>query len=165
MFLSCYSEVLTIQEVIAAAKDGKSSEAHFVLLTHIAHIEELLVVEDEELSLAIDVRCCEDRGEGPPNEFFDHHHTAHARDESEGKCVGCSSHIHIVAVLSLSHIHPIFLNGRLVVIHTAVEYKFGEEAHTEINGCLMLSRNSTMEFVEIVEVISGNSVCSCSNNI
>ena len=122
-------------------------------------------MEDEELPLAIDVGCSENRREGPPNEFFDHHHTAHASDKTEGKCVASSSHIHIIAVLSLSYIHPILLDGSFVVVYAAVKYKFGEEAHSEVNGCLMLSRYSTIKFVEIVEVICGLCVSFCSNNI
>ena len=165
MFLSCSSEVFTIEEGIAATQDGKPGEAHFILLPHIAHIEELLVVEDEELSLTIDVGSSENRSEGPPNEFFDHHHAAHTSDQSKGKCVASSSHIHIIAILSFSYIHPVFLNWCLVVVYTAIKYKFGEEAHTEINGCLMLCRDSPMKLVEIVEVICGLCVGFRPNNI
>ena len=164
-FLSCSSEVLTIQEGIAAAEDSKPGEAHFILLSHIAHIEELLVVEDEELSLTVDVGGGENWREGPPDEFFDHHHASHASDQPEGKSVGCRSHIHIIAILSFSYIHPVLLDRRLVVVHTAVKHKFGEEAHAEVDGCLMLGRYPPVILVEIVEVIRGLSVGFRPNNI
>ena len=162
MFLSCYSEVLTIQEVIAAAKDGKSSEAHFVLLTHIAHIEELLVVEDEQLPLPVEVRGQCDRGEGPPDELFEHVHATHARDQAKCRRVSPRSHVDVVAVLAFGHIHPVFLHRGPIVVNATVEHVLREEAHAKVDSCLVLGRNPPMLLVQAVEVVLSYGICLAS---
>lgn len=42
------SEVLHVQELIAFPQDHVSCVAQLILLTHIAHVKQLLIVEEEE---------------------------------------------------------------------------------------------------------------------
>ena len=42
------SEVFSVEELVALSEDDVSGIAKFVLLAHIAHVEELLVVEDKQ---------------------------------------------------------------------------------------------------------------------
>ena len=53
--LSFCSEILDIKQLIAAFEHGKSCESDLVLLSNVAHVKELLVVEDIELSLSVQV--------------------------------------------------------------------------------------------------------------
>ena len=164
MFLSCYSEVFTVQEVIAATKDGKPGEAHFVLLTHIAHIEELLVMEDKELSLSVQVCCQGDRCKWPPDELFEHEHATHAGNKAQSARIGGRPHVDIVAVLAFGHVHPVLLDGRLVVIDATIENILREETHAKVDCGLVLSWDAPMVLVEHIKVVFSLCIALASHN-
>lgn len=85
------SEILTIEKIIATFEHSQSSEAYFVLLSHIAHVEKLLVVEHEQLSLSVEIGAYENWEEGPPDELFEHEHATHACKKSESTGIASSS--------------------------------------------------------------------------
>ena len=72
------SEILSVEEQVHPPQHGVAREAYLVLLSHIAHVKELLVMEDKKLSLPVQVRGKSYRREWPPNELFQHVHAAHA---------------------------------------------------------------------------------------
>ena len=73
-----FSEILAIDQFIAAFEHSEPSETDFILLAYIAHVKELLVMEDKKLSLPVQVRGKSYRREWPPDELFQHVHAAHA---------------------------------------------------------------------------------------
>ena len=158
------SEVLAVEQVVGSLKDSKSGKTDFVLLTNVAHIEKLLVVEHEELSLAVEVGGSSDRDEGPDDSFFHHKHTEHAGSETESKSIGASSDIDIVPVLTLGNVHPVLLDGGLVVIDSSLKNVLGEEAHAEVNGRLVFGWDTSVMLVERVEVILRLCVCFSSDD-
>ncbi len=72
------SEVFPIEELVAPLEDNIASVAELVLLTDIAHVEEFLIMLDEEGTRAVQVSQEENRGEGPYHEFLDHEHANNA---------------------------------------------------------------------------------------
>ena len=72
------SEVFPIEELVASLEDNIASIAKLVLLTDVAHVEEFLVMLNEEGTRAVKVSQEEHRGEGPDHEFLDHEHAHNA---------------------------------------------------------------------------------------
>ena len=68
------SEVFPVEELVASLEDNIASIAELVLLTDVAHVEEFLVVHDEEGTRAVQVSEEEDGGERPDDEFLYHVH-------------------------------------------------------------------------------------------
>ena len=43
-----FSEVFPVEELVASAEDDVAGVAELILLSHVAHVEEFLVVQDEQ---------------------------------------------------------------------------------------------------------------------
>ena len=158
------SEVLAVKQGVGAFEDGESGEAGLVLLANIAHIEQLLVMEDEELSLPVKISGSANRCERPPDEFLQHEHASHAGDETESSSVASSANVYIVAILTLRNVHPVLLDWRLVVVDLTVQDVLGEETHTEVDHGLVLSWDTAMVLVKLLEIVGGLCIGLCSHN-
>jgi hypothetical protein len=123
------SEVFSIEEQVASLEDNIASIAEFVLLTNVAHVEELLVVLDKEGTRAVQVSEEEHRGEGPDHEFLDHEHTNNARKVSHSKGISEATHVYIIAILSTCNISPVLLCGALIFTWLSLKDVFVEELH------------------------------------
>ena len=121
-------------------------------------------MEDKELSLSVQVCSQSDRSEWPPDELFEHVHTAHAGKKAESCGISGSPHVYIVAVLALSDEHPVLLDRRLVVIDPTIKNILSEETHAKVNGGLVLSWDATMVLVEHIKVVLSLCIALASHN-
>lgn len=156
------SEVFSVQKFVAVSEHDIASIADLVLLSHIAHIEQLLVVEGKKLSGSVHVHGEGNRGHGPPNHFLDHSHAHNASSEASSGSISGRSNLHIVEVFTLSNIHPVLLNSGLVVSDSAVQDVLGEEVHSEVDCHLVVWWDASVIFVKLVEVVLGGGVLLCS---
>jgi len=84
-YVSRFSEILSVQELVAAAENDVAGVTQLVLLTNVAHIEELLVMQDEEGAGAVQVSADKYRGEGPNHELLQHEHADDTGSVAQGK--------------------------------------------------------------------------------
>ena len=110
-----HSEVFSIKKHVTSSENNIPCIAKLILLSYIAHIEELLAVKHEKCSASVQISGNKDRNEGPDNKLLDHCHSEDAAHVSKGKCVTQSSHIDIISVFSPCNIGPIFLYAGFVI--------------------------------------------------
>jgi len=137
------------------AQDDITREANLVLLTHIAHIEEFFVMVDEKVSTSVQVDHGGNGGNRPPDHFLDHKHSNNCGRKTSSAAISSSSAIDIIPVFALSDVHPVLLDGTLIVSDSAVEHVLGEELHSQVNGHLVVGRDAAMLLVKPVKVVLG----------
>lgn len=125
------------------------------MLSDVAHIEELLVVQDEKTLCSVEIGGSEDWDEGPHHELLDHEHSHNASGIGHSEGVSCSSHIHIVVVLSSCNESPVLLNCGFVLRGFLVKNVLSEESLAEFDGGLMVWRDAAIHSVKLIEVIIG----------
>lgn len=81
------SEVFSVDELVAGTEDSVASVSHFILLSNVAHIKELFVVENEELSCSVDVSEHSNGYKRPPDKFLEHEHSSHTSSGTSSKGV------------------------------------------------------------------------------
>ncbi len=154
-YVSRFSEILSVEELVAAAEDDVTGVTQLVLLAHVAHIEELLVVQDEEGAGAVQVGADKHRGEGPNHELLQHEHANDAGSVAQGKGITKGTHVHIIAVLTASDVSPILLGAGLVVAGASLEHIAVKELHAEGDGGLVVLGDATIASIELIEVVLG----------
>ena len=144
------------------AEDNVASEANFVLLTDVAHVEELFVVEDKQVLAAVEVTRNEHGRHWPPHHFLYHEHAEHGCRETSSRAVSHSPHVHIIKVLALGDVHPVLLNWRFEVLDSAVEHVLREELHAEVDGHLVVVGDVPVLLVEGLVVVLCGRVLLCT---
>lgn len=124
------------------------SVPYLVLLSHIAHIKEFLIVEGEKLPSPIQVSETEDRSHRPENHFLYHEHAYHRGSESTSCRISSSTTLDIVIVFALGNVHPILLACGLVVTHSAVQHVLLEVGHAEVDSHLVIRGDTSMILVK-----------------
>jgi len=147
------SEVFPIEELVASLEDNIASIAEFVLLTDVAHVEELLVVLDEEGTRAVQVSEEEHRGERPDHKFLNHEHANYARKVSYSEGICEATHVHIIAILSACNIGPVLLCGALIVTWLSLKDVLVEELHPQGEGGMMILWDASVPLIQVVEVV------------
>ena len=69
------SKVLSVKDFVADSEHSVPRVANFVLLSDVAHVEKLLVVEDIKLAGAVEVETGKYWGERPNNKLLHHKHS------------------------------------------------------------------------------------------
>ena len=147
------SKVFSVNQQVALSQDDVSSVTELILLSHIGHIEILLVKENKLRLLSVQVGAESKREERPHDEFLCHNLSDHHACESGCHSIDSWSNVAIIHPFATSNVGPVSLNRCSILMGLPVKYVVSNEHHPQVNRSLVVLWNASVVLVEVVKVI------------